>query len=477
MTLKRKRIGIIILCALFVLMGLGAFIVPLVKITSVALSGNGTEDSPYLITNADDLKVFRDSVNGGNAYVGKHVQLAADIDLKYTTFVPIGVSSTTPFKGIFDGANHTVRGLYVAQANVVGTANHSGFFGYISKATVKNLILEDVSVSTYSATGKAGTVKPSNANGGNGGSASSVVSGGIAGRAMASSVSNCQVRGLIYAWGGTGGAGGEAGVPSSGAGKTGGTGGNGGNGYAGGIVGISDGTNITDCSFVGSVYAWGGAGGNGGPGSNAKSAGVGGQGGVGGRGGDAKCGGITSVLYNNPDNPDSTEAGTISGCYTNAYIRVGASNGGFGGTGRSAYSTYRGGVGGSGGSRGPVYGGGSVGDTRGTVTDCFAIGEMEVRGSVKGTPGNGGYGSNSSGSGKNFGTTGVETMGNPYTAAGGIAGLVYDSITIKNVYSDINIVESHYYSTFTQFNTRLSGIAGVIEFDSEIVNAVSLGTD
>ena len=62
MTLKRKRIGIIILCALFVLMGLGAFIVPLVKITSVALSGNGTEDSPYLITNADDLKVFRDSV-------------------------------------------------------------------------------------------------------------------------------------------------------------------------------------------------------------------------------------------------------------------------------------------------------------------------------------------------------------------------------------------------------------------------------
>lgn len=477
MTLKRKRIGIIILCALFVLMGLGAFIVPLVKITSVALSGNGTEDSPYLITNADDLKVFRDSVNGGNAYVGKHVQLAADIDLKYTTFVPIGVSSTTPFKGIFDGANHTVRGLYVAQANVVGTANHSGFFGYISKATVKNLILEDVSVSTYSATGKAGTVKPSNANGGNGGSASSVVSGGIAGRAMASSVSNCQVRGLIYAWGGTGGAGGEAGVPSRGAGKTGGTGGNGGNGYAGGIVGISDGTNITDCSFVGSVYAWGGAGGNGGPGSNAKSAGVGGQGGVGGRGGDAKCGGITSVLYNNPDNPDSTEAGTITGCYTNAYIRVGASNGGFGGTGRSAYSTYRGGHGGKGGTRGNVYGGGIVGDTRGTVTDCFAIGEMEVRGSVKGTPGNGGYGSNSSGSGKYFGTTGVETMGNPYTAAGGIAGLVYDSITIKNVYSDINIVESHYYSTFTQFNTRLSGIAGVIEFDSEIVNAVSLGTD
>jgi The GLUG motif. len=65
---------------------------------------------------------------------GKYV-LTEDIDLSATTWTPVG-TTTTPFAGSFDGKGHSVT------LAITGTANNSGFFGYIgSTGSVKNLVV------------------------------------------------------------------------------------------------------------------------------------------------------------------------------------------------------------------------------------------------------------------------------------------------------------------------------------------------
>lgn len=468
----KRRIAVLILSALFVLAMLGAFLAPLVKINSVALAGSGTEASPYLVSSANDLKAFRDSVNSGTTYEGKYVKLTTNVDLKYATFTPIGSTQTNPFKGTFDGGNYTVSGLYVANANVNETNCRVGLFGYLNNASVKNLVVENANIYAASPSGAAGAKGATSGAGKPGLSAVSVGSGGIAGNAVKSTVSNCSVTGFVYAEGGNGGNGGEAGTNKSGSGKAGGDGGNGANTYVGGIVAESDGSVIEQCSFTGDIYAYGGAGGSGGAGSNAYS-GAGGKGGNGGNGGDVSIGGIVGWLYNDESNPETTDGGSISRCYANIDMRLYAAYGGYGGSGRSGTSTNRGGYGGNGGQRGSVWSGGIVGDASGNVDNCFAVGKVEIVGNLKGLPGNGGNGN----SGNSYGRPGFEYEGEPDLCFGGISGWAGSDITFSNVYSDVSFTENHYYGYyFTKAATRLAGIVGLVDCNATITNAVSLST-
>lgn len=470
MTTTKKRIAVLIFSVLFVLAGLGAIFAPLIKINSVALSGSGTEASPYLISSANDLKTFRDSVNSGTTYAGKFVKLTSSIDLKYATFTPIGASTEKPFKGTFDGDNHTISGLYVANTNANETNYSVGLFGNISNATVKNLIIEDANVYSASASGAAGAKGGTSAVGKPGGHAIDVVSGGVVGQAVKSTVSNCHYTGFVYTVGGDGGSGGEAGTNKSGSGKVGGKGGNGASAYAGGIIGSSDGSVIERCSFVGDIYAYGGYGGSGGAGSNAYS-GSGGKGGDGGDGGYVTAGGIVGWLGNDENNPETTNAGSVSQSYANIDMRLIPGMGGWGGGGRSGTSTNRGGYGGNGGQRGYLWAGGVVGDASGNINNCFAVGKVEIEGNIKGQPANGGNGN----SGNSYGRPGFEADGDPELSFGGITGWAGFDITISNVYSDISMTENHYQPYyFTKFNTRLAGIVGLVDCNATISNAVSL---
>ena len=76
------------------------------------------------IRTAEELKAFRDEVNSGNSYEGKYVYLTDNITLNINEeWTPIGLypndSSTPdnennkPFKGIFDGKNHEINGIYM----------------------------------------------------------------------------------------------------------------------------------------------------------------------------------------------------------------------------------------------------------------------------------------------------------------------------------------------------------------------------
>ena len=83
------------------------------KSSSITLSGDGSEASPYLIGSLEELEFFRDDVNGGNTYEGKYIKLTDNIDLaSITNWTPIG-NKTSPFNGMFDGGNHIISNLVI----------------------------------------------------------------------------------------------------------------------------------------------------------------------------------------------------------------------------------------------------------------------------------------------------------------------------------------------------------------------------
>ena len=99
---------------------------------SESLEGEGTEDSPYLIKNGNDL-AYAISSGGGN---DKHYKLTADIylnkvrDVNWYTGHRYNQSlnkwfDNTAFAGTIDGDGHTVYGLYYRDDDVYGYASWS----------------------------------------------------------------------------------------------------------------------------------------------------------------------------------------------------------------------------------------------------------------------------------------------------------------------------------------------------------------
>lgn len=103
--------------------------------------GSGTADDPYIISSIDDLKLFRETVNGtGLTYEGQYLKIAdgAEFDLSDEQWTSIGTSSKK-FTGAFDGNGATIKGLTDG-----GKFGMYGLFGYISGATIKNMKFVDV---------------------------------------------------------------------------------------------------------------------------------------------------------------------------------------------------------------------------------------------------------------------------------------------------------------------------------------------
>ncbi len=86
----------------------------------------------------DNLREFRDAVNSGNSFEGKVIVLDWDLNLG-NGWTPIGTPEH-PFRGIFDGQDHTINfGIY-NESN-----DYQGFFGYM-QGTVKNVNFPQCSV-------------------------------------------------------------------------------------------------------------------------------------------------------------------------------------------------------------------------------------------------------------------------------------------------------------------------------------------
>jgi len=99
-------------------------------------AGNGTEEDPYVISSHADLEALSELVNNGNSFAGEHFILAEDIHMT-GEFTPICDSfANRPFSGTFDGNFNAIYDLEVNAGPI-----DAGLFGYISNATIKNLII------------------------------------------------------------------------------------------------------------------------------------------------------------------------------------------------------------------------------------------------------------------------------------------------------------------------------------------------
>ena len=146
-------------------------------------TGSGTVDDPILISTAEQLAGFADSVNRGDDFSGRYIELAADIylsdstlgdSLKHEWEHPIGqfqsggsgweyTLDTAWFRGNFDGKNHTIYNLFHGTTpetpdwnnpdNPFGDLDGIDFsgwdkalFGFVEDATIKNVRLENAVV-------------------------------------------------------------------------------------------------------------------------------------------------------------------------------------------------------------------------------------------------------------------------------------------------------------------------------------------
>lgn len=112
------------------------------------IPGKGTEESPYQISNAEDLKVFRDIVNGTDGQTkdtSAWGELTNDIDLSGEEWTPIGKEQgSEAYTGNFNGNGHTISGL-----TITGDITYAGLFGCINNgATIADVTLKDGSIST-----------------------------------------------------------------------------------------------------------------------------------------------------------------------------------------------------------------------------------------------------------------------------------------------------------------------------------------
>lgn len=123
---------------------------------TVYMDGLGTAAYPYQIGTADQLKLFHDIVNGENnrqQNLAACATLTADIVLndgtfaedgnytpgpsgadKPTEWTPMGVNTSAAYTGTFDGAGHTIQGVYCNS-----NSKAPGLFGYIDGATIQGV--------------------------------------------------------------------------------------------------------------------------------------------------------------------------------------------------------------------------------------------------------------------------------------------------------------------------------------------------
>ena len=119
-------------------------------LTSLAqLEGDGSEEEPYHISDESHLQLLSDLAMENTLY--GYFVLDQDIEVTKLLF-PIGQTAAKAFAGHFDGQNHTISGLLIAD----GTGM-TGLFGY-NKGEIRNLFVEG----NYAGTGITGMLAGTN---------------------------------------------------------------------------------------------------------------------------------------------------------------------------------------------------------------------------------------------------------------------------------------------------------------------------
>ena len=94
--------------------------------------GSGEPDNPYLVSTADELN----SIGHNPRLMTEHFKLINDIDLTGVDFYIIA-SQYYPFRGTFDGDDHTISNFSYTSSEATGI----GLFGYVVGGRIENLEL------------------------------------------------------------------------------------------------------------------------------------------------------------------------------------------------------------------------------------------------------------------------------------------------------------------------------------------------
>ncbi len=153
------------------------------------IKGAGTQENPYLISNANDLLLMENLINGdplGEHYGGAHFSQISDIDMTFVCdyqnieygWLPIGYTNTSPFRGYYHGNNHTISNLRIKRTDSYA----GGLFGCLYGAKIEDLVIKKADIEMQAAAGAiAGAV---------------VVGGGDNqpnGKQVSSQINNCRV--------------------------------------------------------------------------------------------------------------------------------------------------------------------------------------------------------------------------------------------------------------------------------------------
>ena len=122
--------------------------------TVIQLSGDGTNESPYLISTAEELRSFAYQVSNNLNYMSSVIRLTDDIYLNdlsdyerwSVAYAPQNIwKGISGFKGSFYGNGNTIYGLYMNNAE-----DYTGFFRQLdntSETNIRDLNLESVFIS------------------------------------------------------------------------------------------------------------------------------------------------------------------------------------------------------------------------------------------------------------------------------------------------------------------------------------------
>ena len=115
--------------------------------------GNGTQESPYIISNDIQLaKLALDVSKGQNT--DKYYRITADIDLSKAIWTPIGsyvYDTNKTFKGFLDGVGHTIKNMRFDWYNTINDRCCYGLFTSIDGTSekwsdVRNLIIDNANI-------------------------------------------------------------------------------------------------------------------------------------------------------------------------------------------------------------------------------------------------------------------------------------------------------------------------------------------
>ncbi len=118
---------------------------------AVGSGGSGTSTDPFLISNLEDLQDLQKKVNSGTNYSGIYFKQTANIDMKnISSWTPIGNYSA---QTIYFAGNYNGDGYTIANFTINNSSMYQGLFGYCYGATVSNLRMLNVNITSSAYSG------------------------------------------------------------------------------------------------------------------------------------------------------------------------------------------------------------------------------------------------------------------------------------------------------------------------------------